>query len=74
MISVLLNASLTYDGDGYCRRLQLAFAEGKGKVHRHPCDAITIFPGMTRGEVAAALRTAADRIEHHETGLVSGND
>ena len=63
-VPILLNASLTTDGDGYVRRLQLVFAEGKGKLHRHPADCVVIFPGMTRPEVANAFRLAADKIEH----------
>ena len=68
MISILLNAFLTHDGQGYVRKLQLEFAGNKGRAQRHSCDCVEIYPGMTRTEIAEALRTAADKIEQcHET-------
>jgi hypothetical protein len=61
VISLLVNAKTVTTGGGYCRRIVLEFTALPDEQHRH--EAIHIQPGMSRREIAAELRLAADNIE-----------
>jgi len=59
VVSILLNATLTHDGNGYVRRLTLQFV---GDRKRPVIETACLSPGMTREEVAECLRAFADQI------------
>ena len=67
MVSILLNATLTHDGEGYVRKLALHFTGDK----KLSWENLALLPGMVRPEVAQALRTFADQIEAHDAPMTT---